>query len=43
MSRSVVHSWFGRITTAVTGSPPKNYDFETGAFGGSGSPLWSSV
>jgi hypothetical protein len=27
------------ITTAVTGPPPKDYDFKTGEIGGSGSPL----
>jgi hypothetical protein len=29
----------GRRTTAVTGRPPKNYDFQERASGGSGSPL----
>jgi hypothetical protein len=31
--------YFKRITTAVTGPPPKNYDFKTRVIGGSRSPL----
>jgi hypothetical protein len=27
------------LTTAVTGPPPKNFDFKTDAIGGSRSPL----
>jgi len=29
------------LTTAVTGPPPKDYDFKTRVIGGSGSPLCS--
>jgi hypothetical protein len=37
--------WFclSRRTTAVTGPPPRNYDFKTRVIGGYRSPLGSSV
>jgi len=33
--------WLRHITVAVTGPPPKHYEFKSGVIGGSGSPLCS--